>query len=94
MLIFPWTFYDHDFNPRSREGSDSGNDRHVLRDCTYFNPRSREGSDSDRCSDSFPCCHFNPRSREGSDVCARHRDALLSMHFNPRSREGSDFNFI
>ena len=22
MLIFPWTFYDHDFNPRSREGSD------------------------------------------------------------------------
>ena len=33
-----------DFNPRSREGSDSGIDvKYSI--STYFNPRSREGSD-------------------------------------------------
>ena len=30
LLIFPWTFYDHDFNPRSREGSDVSI-RHLCR---------------------------------------------------------------
>ena len=36
-------FAEH-FNPRSREGSDSGGSR-VLISCVNFNPRSREGSD-------------------------------------------------
>ena len=34
----------HDFNPRSREGSDDGTQLSVRYGC-YFNPRSREGSD-------------------------------------------------
>ena len=55
-----------DFNPRSREGSD------TLAQCTHigqtdFNPRSREGSDALPRAPSFDRVHFNPRSREGSD---------------------------
>ena len=55
------------FNPRSREGSDTKMLNKPLIQ-QNFNPRSREGSD--------PMCqiysdteeNFNPRSREGSDV--------------------------
>ncbi len=36
-----------DFNPRSREGSDSGAEANTVADVD-FNPRSREGSDSMR----------------------------------------------
>ena len=69
------------FNPRSREGSDSavldqlGGDRH-------FNPRSREGSDtlffwrSARFS-----LNFNPRSREGSDQTIKSLPMLLHDEF-------------
>ena len=55
------------FNPRSREGSDTrvGRARHPM---WHFNPRSREGSDLALSSGVLRCCDFNPRSREGSDV--------------------------
>ena len=56
------------FNPRSREGSDSGfvllSDKLVV----YFNPRSREGSDETADKERNHHPNFNPRSREGSDT--------------------------
>ena len=56
----------HNFNPRSREGSDAcfvlGRKKEY-----YFNPRSREGSDVFILDKSKPENYFNPRSREGSD---------------------------
>ncbi len=64
LLIFSASL---DFNPRSREGSDSNRSMpyayHV-----HFNPRSREGSDEVGGS-AIVCAvtYFNPRSREGSD---------------------------
>ena len=77
-----------DFNPRSREGSDSGQQR-----CTgnhlYFNPRSREGSDCRVEHIKQSCAHFNPRSREGSDVRSGPYPSC-QLYFNPRPREGSD----
>ena len=55
-----------DFNPRSREGSDS-----CCRGChprpSDFNPRSREGSDQFQSRHLRFGANFNPRSREGSD---------------------------
>ena len=67
MLIFPWTFYDHDFNPRSREGSD------IISFAVRFSrpefqstlPRGERPLLPDAFSAFNP--NFNPRSREGSD---------------------------
>ena len=75
------------FNPRSREGSDSVIDYFNIKRLD-FNPRSREGSDQNVCSFLY-ILHFNPRSREGSDFKI---SSIISptFHFNPRSREGSD----
>ena len=56
-----------DFNPRSREGSDTRYSRTVSV-FRYFNPRSREGSDTAYKVLSYRCWDFNPRSREGSDA--------------------------
>ena len=55
------------FNPRSREGSDTRFPR-CKRFLGYFNPRSREGSDSHAVHSTLLIMHFNPRSREGSDL--------------------------
>ena len=57
----------HDFNPRSREGSDDLLFRIRLINLN-FNPRSREGSDFPTFSATSVISHFNPRSREGSDL--------------------------
>ena len=54
------------FNPRSREGSDTV----ARKRCGlvyHFNPRSREGSDRLRCPYHPEWRNFNPRSCEGSD---------------------------
>ena len=56
----------HNFNPRSREGSD----HYILGICGVrgnFNPRSREGSDKFFVAKCILQNYFNPRSREGSD---------------------------
>ena len=56
----------HDFNPRSREGSD--NDAFSnMEEIIDFNPRSREGSDMTTEQSFWKQSNFNPRSREGSD---------------------------
>ena len=56
-----------DFNPRSREGSDTSAHRYGNRK-RNFNPRSREGSDTTLKVFAHVRHHFNPRSREGSDI--------------------------
>ena len=65
-IILTYHTKSHNFNPRSREGSDLCTPPAT---CTRtdFNPRSREGSD---CVSAVHMClplYFNPRSREGSD---------------------------
>ena len=71
----------HDFNPRSREGSDIST-RCDLAVCRNFNPRSREGSDESNPKHRPWSPDFNPRSREGSDLlvtdCAGVAD--ISIH--------------
>ena len=57
------------FNPRSREGSDSG-DYGKRGRTKNFNPRSREGSDLIQSALIPIVFNFNPRSREGSDISA------------------------
>ena len=56
----------HNFNPRSREGSDFNVYIKIIYHF-YFNPRSREGSDALYVESSNSANYFNPRSREGSD---------------------------
>ena len=70
-----------DFNPRSREGSDTRTASKQPR-CRYFNPRSREGSDFHASVPVAVEMHFNPRSREGSDQnCPDRRTAFqISIH--------------
>ncbi len=77
------------FNPRSREGSDSflliPHKFHLQFQSTL--PR-RERRRTGR-SETWYKCDFNPRSREGSDwtIASWSRK---KKYFNPRSREGSD----
>ena len=78
----------HDFNPRSREGSDHFTDRYWM-DNTEFQstlPRRERQCYKQRNNRRD---NFNPRSREGSDQrgCG---NANTAGNFNPRSREGSD----
>ena len=71
-----------DFNPRSREGSDSRN-RCCDKSMANFNPRSREGSDKPATAGLLHRKHFNPRSREGSDDAVNgHFDSIvfISIH--------------
>ena len=89
-IILYTCFHSHaNFNPRSREGSDSSCSL-ILPRAAYFNPRSREGSDGSRRRPVPSCLYFNPRSREGSDPCSV-VITISSSDFNPRSREGSDW---
>ena len=78
------------FNPRSREGSDSLCSQ-LFHCCCHFNPRSREGSDDlIRRFTSFRC-NFNPRSREGSDdACQGYREKALviSIHAPAKGATG------
>ena len=78
-------FYQHDFNPRSHEGNDSGAIKinYVSAD---FNPRSHEGNDKRRNRGGKGVSDFNPRSHEGNDffdscdlICC-----LISIHVPTR----------
>ncbi len=69
------------FNPRSREGSDSPAALYIS-SSYYFNPRSREGSDPHGLLPLQEPSDFNPRSREGSDpgICPVVAVYLISIH--------------
>ncbi len=65
-----------DFNPHSREGSDTKDGQPKLPN--NFNPHSREGSDKAVAETrSLLVLNFNPHSREGSDD---NRNALIKCN--------------
>ena len=80
--------YDQNFNPRSREGSDTERETAEHWKEISIHAPAKGATRPRRCArrDMF---HFNPRSREGSDG-GRPLEGRPRHHFNPRSREGSD----
>ena len=82
-----------DFNPRSREGSDDGNEKKIAVDDLFQSTLPRGERRSVRLRREHPYCHFNPRSREGSDNIFN-LTFIGTCNFNPRSREGSDEVFL
>ena len=79
---------DGNFNPRSREGSDSFSIVRII-----FKPISihapAKGATNMQVMTILNSDDFNLRSREGSDVVIIF-SFLCFTYFNPRSREGSD----
>ena len=76
------------FNPRSREGSDT---RSRVRSINIqnFNPRSREGSDDDADRFFEDGCISIHAPVKGATFIQR-KVYYIYKDFNPRSREGSD----
>ena len=77
------------FNPRSREGSDTAVTTAISNVASNFNPRSREGSDrllSLTVARSSIFQSTLPRGERPDPWTP----ARSSTYFNPRSREGSD----
>ena len=66
-ILPPFLLCSSNFNPRSREGSDTVIGA-ISSKYSHFNPRSREGSDVCCAILSLVLSNFNPRSREGSDI--------------------------
>ena len=75
------------FNPRSREGNDTGIPLRDIRN-ERFNPRSREGNDAINEVTTRLVDGFNPRSREGNDsnylqflfIVLAHIYAIIPIH--------------
>ena len=81
-------FYKHDFNPRSREGSDIFTN--CIPICNHISIHApARGATKKYKLIEIEDVNFNPRSREGSDKTVRARFNAPG-DFNPRSREGSD----
>ena len=81
---------NQNFNPRSREGSDTRFYVITHHNSTNFNPRSREGSDfscSGRYGEHIRISTHAPAKGATNDTLAAR---LGEDNFNPRSREGSD----
>ena len=76
------------FNPRSREGSDTNVWFHVTAPDISIHAPAR-GATFFTISTSFYMRYFNPRSREGSDLYIFFNYYTIK-YFNPHSREGSD----
>ena len=81
-------WFELNFNPRSREGSDVRNTKINLGKTKISIHAPAKGAIAQiQYADLGD--NFNPCSREGSDCRPENRRSALS-HFNPRSREGSD----
>ena len=79
----------HDFNPRSREGSDDyGDETSAVKFISIHAPA--KGATYRLAARRKADRHFNPRSREGSDGGGNGKVHKILRDFNPRSREGSD----
>ena len=76
------------FNPRSREGSDSNIAVSAARANISIHAPAK-GATTSVCWVFDHAGDFNPRSREGSDRLFL-SPVFFPMNFNPRSREGSD----
>ncbi len=77
-----------DFNPRSHEGSDSGQYPKPFQDY-HFNPRSHEGSDKGLAAMEDPVAQFQSTLPRGERPMSKSYTWRFG-HFNPRSHEGSD----
>ena len=79
----------NDFNPRPREGGDTGKAGHRG-NTSDFNPRPREGGDLPCCCrrSSAPALFQSTPPRGGRLQIVRGLPQL--RHFNPRPREGGD----
>ena len=82
----------HDFNPRSREGSDEREQPKTERTEPFQStlPRGERPAGATWWHGSTD---FNPRSREGSDYLNTGIGGMQD-DFNPRSREGSDALYL
>ena len=80
-----------DFNPRSREGSDSCM-WFPFTISTDFNPRSREGSDVEPLGVSRQLSLISIHAPARGATYTTGRQVGGEKYFNPRSREGSDEN--
>ena len=80
------------FNPRSREGSDTYKPFFIIERNKFQSTLPRRER---LCiPQTLPRCgYFNPRSREGSDFFPVLSHVWI-VNFNPRSREGSDSPWI
>ena len=83
----------NNFNPRSREGSDTKQTNwiKILRIFQSTLPRRERLYPPPGKKMSIK--NFNPRSREGSDI-RRGKNITRKQNFNPRSREGSDLRRV
>ncbi len=79
-----------DFNPRSREGSDTQCCRTPCR-LSYFNPRSREGSDHGDVL-VLRCSSISIHAPAKGATANPRPPSVPVRYFNPRSREGSDLS--
>ena len=86
-LRYPSCFSLH-FNPRSREGSDLGDQRAGQTNIISIHAPAKGATASGNGYYLFNG-DFNPRSREGSDSGMSGSSGVID-NFNPRSREGSD----
>ena len=79
-----------DFNPRTREGCDSGTDP-VYWGTTLISIHAPVKGATQHCQ-CLPIGqgYFNPRTREGCDLLRFGRQMERPEHFNPRTREGCD----
>ena len=77
-----WKYW-YDFNPRSREGSDTYN-HNITRTFRDFNPRSREGSDIFKDGHSCHCrTKFQstlPRRERQIEIYPQFRSMDISIH--------------
>ena len=89
---FRFSQSQNDFNPRSREGSDTTGGVVVGRGIISIHAPAK-GATGIHPHVVRRRYNFNPRSREGSDSGC-HISASVHYHFNPRSREGSDENYF
>ena len=80
--------YEHDFNPRSHEGSDMSTPITGVYPC-YISIHAPTRGATTSTGYVRRMCNFNPRSHEGSDRCTP-TGWVGSYYFNPRSHEGSD----
>ena len=78
-----------DFNPRSREGSDTA--RHGHSGIKSISIRAPARGATDSPSPSVPGSGISIRAPARGATLRRRTNDHLGRHFNPRSREGSDF---
>ena len=84
---------EYNFNPRSREGSDSGRLLYTIL-FLYFNPRSREGSDIYRGLGGFTCQKFQSTLPRGERPVGSGHDRRVAAFQSTLPRGERPFNLV